>query len=233
MVSTCRRLLHRTWSNSESLSKRFGFRKAVRVTGWAACRWWGASFFDGLNTDGRTPIPVPLAIGTRGKVRPDRSVFVSHELLEPHEVVTKSGLRITSRERATFDEMRRTGDVREAVQTMDMMAAAEQTSIVRMRRYTERHRGWWRIGLVRDALDLASEHSWSPNETRLRLIWVLDCHLPQPLVNCRSWTATAACWASPICSTRQPDSLSSTTARTIAARSDTARTWPKKSACAE
>ena len=154
------------------------------VTGWAACRWWGARFFDGLRTDGQTPIPVPLAIGRHGKVRPDRFVCVSHERLETDEIVTKGGVRITSRERATFDEMRRTGDVREAVQTMDMMAAAEQTSIVRMRRYAERHRGWSRIGLVRDALDLASEHSWSPNETRLRLIWVLDCLLARPLVNC-------------------------------------------------
>ena len=142
------------------------------VTGWAACRWWGARFFDGLHTDGHTPIPVPLAIGRHGRVRPDRFVCVSHERLETDEIVTKGGVRITSRERATFDEMRRTGDVREAVQTMDMMAAAEQTSIVRIRR-SERHRGWSRIGLVRDAPDLASEHSWSPNETRLRLVWVL------------------------------------------------------------
>ena len=153
------------------------------MTGWAACRWWGANFFDGLHTDGRTTIPVPLAIGRRGKVRSDHAVTVSHEVLTADEVVTKGGLRITSRERATFDEMRRTGDVREAVGTMDMMAAAEQTSIVRMQRYAERHGGWSRIGLVREALDLACEHSRSPNETRLRLIWVLDCRLAQPLVN--------------------------------------------------
>ena len=165
-------------------------KQAVRIpeggaiTGWAACRWWGANFFDGLATDGKTPIPVPLAIGSVGKVRSDHAVTVSHEALTADEVVTKSGLRITSRERATFDEMRRTGDVREAVQAMDMMAAAEQTSIVRMRRYADRHRGWSRIGLVRDALDLASEHSRSPNETRLRLIWVLDCRLAQPQANC-------------------------------------------------
>jgi len=154
------------------------------VTAWAACRWWGATFFDGTEPDGRTPIPVPLAIGPRGKMRPDGAASVSLERLDQSEIVTRHGLRITSRERATFDEMRRTDDLRRAVEAIDMMAAAEQTSVVRMVRYVEQRRGWQRVALVREALSLASEHSWSPTETRLRLIWILDARLPPPLVNC-------------------------------------------------
>src|SRR3954447_802486 len=36
---------------------------------------------------------------------------------------------------------------------------------------------------MRAALDLASEDSRSPNETRMRLVWVLDAGLPVPAVN--------------------------------------------------
>ena len=202
MASTCRRLLRRTWSNSESSSRRFGFRTAAPSPGGGRVGGGARGSSTGCTPTVRPRIPVPLAIGRHGKVRPHRSVCVSHERLETDEVVTKSEMRITSRERATFDEMRRTGDVREAVQTMDMMAAAEQTSIVRMRRYAERHRGWSRIGLVRDALDLASEHSRSPNETRLRLIWCSTVSWLDRWSTARSWTATDACWASSICSMR-------------------------------
>ena len=45
------------------------------------------------------------------------------------------------------------------------------------------HTGWRGIGQARDALDLANENSWSPNETRTRKIWVVDAGLPTPLVN--------------------------------------------------
>jgi hypothetical protein len=81
--------------------------------------------------------------------------------------------------------MRLTGDDREAVVVVDMMAAAELVSLVRMGRYADAHPGWQDIGRVRRALVLASEHSRSPNETRLRLIWILDAGLPpEVLVNC-------------------------------------------------
>jgi hypothetical protein len=70
---------------------------------------------------------------------------------------------------------------------MDMAAAAEITCITRMRRYLAAHRGWAGVPLARAALDLADEGSRSPNETRLRLIWVLDCGFPRPLVNQPVW----------------------------------------------
>ena len=39
------------------------------VTGWAACRLHGRNFFDGMEPDGRTPIPVPLNVGPHGNLR--------------------------------------------------------------------------------------------------------------------------------------------------------------------
>ena len=153
------------------------------VTGWAACRLWGANFFDGLEPDGRTPIPVPLALAEHGRIRADGRVTLSNERLAD-EVADLHGIRSTRRERATFDEMRRTPDLRESVVALDMMAAAEQTTIIRMRAYAAVHSRWKRVGQVRKALDLASEHSWSPNETRLRLIVVLDAGITALHVNC-------------------------------------------------
>ncbi|HET6626374.1 MAG TPA: hypothetical protein VFG63_08285, partial [Nocardioidaceae bacterium] len=77
--------------------------------------------------------------------------------------------------------------VREATVAMDMAAAARLVSISQMRDYTDAHPGWEGVQQVRDALLLADENSRSPNETRTRLIWVLDAGFPKPLVNRPVW----------------------------------------------
>jgi hypothetical protein len=153
------------------------------VTGWAANRLHSASFFDGLESDGRTRIPVPLAVGPGGHVRADTAVRVSREPLPPVDVVARYGIPCVRRERGLFDEMRRPADWREAVVAMDMMAAADLVSISRMLRYLAGHVTWRRSRQVALALRFASELSRSPNETRMRLIWEVDAHLPRPLVN--------------------------------------------------
>lgn len=153
------------------------------VTGWAACRLHGANFFDGLFPDGRTPMPVPLVAGPRSRIRRDDSVTVSYERLDVVDRVTRYGIACATVRRGLFDAMRRADSVREAVVAMDMMAAAELTTIRRMREYCATRPGWSGVRQVRAALDLASEDSRSPNETRMRLVWVLDAGLPVPAVN--------------------------------------------------
>jgi hypothetical protein len=66
---------------------------------------------------------------------------------------------------------------------MDMSAAAEVVSVRQLREYLGQVAGWNGVPLAREALALADEASRSPQETRLRLIWVLDARLPPPLVN--------------------------------------------------
>ena len=153
------------------------------VTGWASCRMRGAAFFDGLEPDGTGRKPVPLAIGCGTSIRADDRVAVSRERLDAAEVTVVNGVPCTKPRRAVFDEMRAARDVREAVVAMDMMAAAELVSISQMRAHVAAHAGWRGVPQARLALDLADEGSRSPNETRLRLIWVLDAGLPPPLVN--------------------------------------------------
>jgi hypothetical protein len=153
------------------------------VTGWAACRLHGAAYFDGLGRDGRTPKPVPLAIGPSSAIRGDGRVRVSRDRLDAEEIVWLQGVPGATRLRALFDEMREAEDEREASVGMDMMAAAEQVSVSQMREYAAARAGWTGVPQVRRALDLSDEDSMSPNETRMRLVWVLDAGLPRPLVN--------------------------------------------------
>ncbi len=161
---------------------------AGAVTGWAACRWLGAAFFDGRGPDGVSSIPVGLACGAEQQIRRTPQTSISREPLPDDDVVLRFGLRCTRAQRALFDEMRRPADWRESVVAMDMIAAAELVSVSRMRSYVEAHRSWRRCRQVLRALDFASERSRSPNETRLRLIWRVDAGLPEPLANCEVFT---------------------------------------------
>jgi hypothetical protein len=155
------------------------------VTGWAACRLHGANFHDGLDRDGTTQIPVPLAVGARGGVRRDPAISVDFEALTGDHWTLVHGIRTMKKVRATFDAMRRTDDVRESVVALDMMAAAKLVSIQEVAAYAASRSGARRIAVVRRALPLASEHSRSPNEVRLRLVAILDAGLPGDLlVNC-------------------------------------------------
>ncbi|CAN5564304.1 hypothetical protein BH24ACT11_BH24ACT11_14940 [soil metagenome] len=157
------------------------------VTGWASCRWWGGSFFDGRRADGATLIPVPLCLGPGLHLRPRREVQFLRDRLDESEVAIRHGLACTTVHRGLFDAMRLAPDIREAVVAMDMMAAALLTSPARMQAYVSTRAGWPVVRRVRAALALSSRRSRSPNETRLRLIWELDAGLPRPLVNQPVW----------------------------------------------
>ena len=89
----------------------------------------------------------------------------------------------TTVQRALFDEMRLSADLRAAVVAMDMAAAARLISVALMTRYVSFRRAWTGVGLARQALALATDDSRSPQETRMRLVWVLDAGLPAPLCN--------------------------------------------------
>ena len=154
---------------------------AGAVTAWASLRMHRAAFFDGLDRDGVTLLPVPLISPDR-QLRPLPGRLVCQDRLAPSERVVIRGVPCTEVRRATFDEMRR-ADLRGAVTALDMAAAAELTSVNRMRAYLATRHSWNGGPLVADALELADERSRSPGETRMRLIWVLDAGLPRPVCN--------------------------------------------------
>lgn len=154
------------------------------VTGWAACRLFGGSFFDGLAGDGTTPLPVPLAIGPGGNIRPHPQIVLCFDRLPLVDIVRRHGIRTVAATRGVFDAMRLAPSVRAAVVALDMAVAARVTSIERVALYTFAHPGRTNIAQVREALPLAREGSRSPKESRLRLIWEIDARLPPPELNC-------------------------------------------------
>lgn len=143
----------------------------------------GAAFFDGLARDGVTRLPVPVNVGPRGQMRSDDELWVCFQGLSVEERRVRFGIPTVVDERATYDAMRLADGLVEAVVALDMMAAAERVS-VRMMWEWAGSRWTAREPDVPAALRLASELSRSPNETMLRLIWLLLALLPRPLVNC-------------------------------------------------
>lgn len=150
------------------------------VTGWAALRLWGAGFFDGLAQDGSTSLPVPLVCGRRLIDTADS--VCSRASVAGHKMWIAHGIRIVGPERALVDEAIRLNDLRETVVAIDMACAARTTSLARIQSYVDR---FPRPGssLVLAALPLASERSRSPQESRMRLVWVLDAGWASPLCN--------------------------------------------------
>ncbi len=157
-------------------------REYEALTGWSALRWHGGGFFDAQSLPGCwRPIPVIRRSGARPD--PHRQVDHHRQQLAPYDAVTVGGVQCTTVERALFDEMRWAPSVREAVVAMDMTAAARLISVSLMADYVERRPAWAGVRKVRAALDLAVDGSRSPQESRLRLVWVLDAALPEPLCN--------------------------------------------------
>lgn len=154
-------------------------RECGAVTGWAALRLHGATFFDGLGPDGRTPLPVPLVEGT-GRLRPTAGTTVSRARLAEPEVVRRYDVRCTAPERAVA--VLAAPGLRARVVAIDMACAGRVSSLIRIRQHVARQRPR-RRDLVLWALDLASERSLSPGESAFRLVWVLDARWQAPLCN--------------------------------------------------
>lgn len=152
------------------------------VTGWAGLRWCGGTWFDGRSPDGKRELPVALA-SCQDDIRPQAGVSLCQERLDPADVVAVDGLRVTVPARSVCFEMRYADDLREAVVALDLAAFSDLVSIDEVAAYVLEHPGWTGIPQARKALFLADENSWSPWETRMRLVWVLDARLAPPLCN--------------------------------------------------
>lgn len=159
-----------------------GLSPSAAVTGWAACLLAGAAWFDGLARDGRTPLPVPVAVGPRGGVRRRPELVVSFERLPEWEVWERYGVRAARPERAVFDEMRR-GSEREALVALESALAGQITSAQRMASYAAAHPSARRGDRVGWALERVRGHVRSPLEVRVRTIAEEDAGYSRLLVN--------------------------------------------------
>ena len=151
------------------------------VTGWAALRWHGGTWFDRRTGKGED-LPVDLAT-CYDDIRNQPGIHVIQERLGPSELIVSDGLRTTSPARSVCLMMRYARDVREAVVIADMAAFSDLVSRDELAAYFVQCSGWTGIPQARDALLLMDENSWSPWETWLRLVWRLDAGFPSPLSN--------------------------------------------------
>lgn len=107
----------------------------------------------------------------------------SQKQFAPAERRVVAGLPVASTQRALFDEVVRRGELWSGVQAIDMTAAAKLLSLRLFAAYVLERNAWEGVPLVRKALALASEHSRSPRETWMRLVWVVVAELQPPLCN--------------------------------------------------
>jgi hypothetical protein len=154
-------------------------RRTGAVTAWASLRWQGAHFFNGTGYDGaRLPVPI---VGD--KLRPDPRIAASQEQLALSDWCTVEGLACTTVQRALFDEIRRHTSWREAVVAVEMTVAAGLISVRLMTDYIALRTAWTGVPFARRVIAVAIEYSRSPQESRMRLVWIFDAGLDPPLCN--------------------------------------------------
>jgi hypothetical protein len=137
------------------------------VTGWAALRWWGGYWFDGVGADGVTELAVPLV--TSIDQTPPPGSRIVRDQLSPRDRLLHEGLPVTTPVRSLFHEVIRARVLRDAVIAIDLAAYNDLVSLAEFELCLARHRGWRGIRQARAALGLASENSLSPREPGLRL----------------------------------------------------------------
>lgn len=116
-------------------------------------------------------------------VRDQPGYRISKEKLDPRDLAEVDGLRLTTAVRSLCFEMRYAPSLRLAVQAFDMAAFSDLVTLEEMWDYAAAHGAWTGIPQCRCALALAEENCWSPAETVMRLVWILDAGLPRPLCN--------------------------------------------------
>jgi len=141
------------------------------VTGWAALHWLYATWFDGLEGDGRTPMPVPIAIHDRRRVRPRPGVRLSEDWLFDGEVIVVDGVPITIPVRSVSYEVRRARTLPRAVRIIDMAAFDDLIDLASLEAYADRLVARGGVRLLKRALPVARENAWSPPEVDMRLEW--------------------------------------------------------------
>jgi hypothetical protein len=163
--------------------------QAVRLPAGTAIGGWGSAYLqfartlDGRGLNGRTPLPLLLCLGRRGRLRPSPEAEVSREPLDADEIVEVRGVPVTAPLRTCFDGMRRAPSLVEAVVFADAMLHAGCCERSLLADYVADHPRWRGVRQARQALALCDANTRGPWETRLRMVWMLDARLPRPLVN--------------------------------------------------
>lgn len=143
-------------------------RKDEAVAGWAALRWHGGVWFDGLDRYGARR-DVPLLAG-RDRAAPPGTT-VGQEFLHPDQIVVVDTVPVTVEVRSVVHEMRYAATLGDAVAALDMACYSDLVSIAEVATYVASLGPVTGIQQARDAIPLSDENSWSPRETSMRGVW--------------------------------------------------------------
>jgi hypothetical protein len=152
------------------------------VTGWAALRWLGGSWFSGLGHGGRTQLPVWLATSC-ADIRRQPGIEVSAEGLDPRDLTEVDGVRLTTAVRSVCFEMRYASSDCLAAAYLDMAAFHDLVSIEEARQYARTLGTWTGIPRCRGSIGLSDENCWSIQEALMRGVWTRDAGFARPLCN--------------------------------------------------
>jgi hypothetical protein len=150
------------------------------VTGWAALRWLGGSWFDGRDADGDRPVTLALMDSS---IRRQPGIAISEERIDPTQIAAHAGIRVTVAAYSLLFEIRHARSLDRAVAAADMAAYADLVSRAELGLLVARSPGWTGIDRGRRVHGLMDENAWSPAEVRMRLIWTHEAGFPRPLTN--------------------------------------------------
>ena len=148
------------------------------VGGWAAAWWHGVDRLDG----NRGRVPILVCLPRAGRRRRDGLVPFRSDLAVG-DIVMRYGVRVTSPLRTCFDLVRRSTHRDTRVATVDAFRSAGYLTPAELVGYASDRPGWRGVGRVMPAARLSSDRTESLPESLLRLAWVADAELPEPLVN--------------------------------------------------
>lgn len=159
-----------------------GLPDGSAVTGWAALAWQRTKWFNGMAPDGRTPLPVPVALDDDRMLAQRPGVRLSNDWLFDDDIQWVDGIPITVAERSVTFAARRARTLVHAVQIIDMAAAGDRIDLEGLQAYMVRLPSRPGIRRLRNAVALADENAWSPQEPPMRMIWTARGH-PRPRCN--------------------------------------------------
>jgi hypothetical protein len=150
------------------------------VTGWAALRWLGGTWFDGSDAQGERPVALALMDSS---IRAQQGIAISEERLNPTEILVHNGIRTTIAVYALLFEIRHERTLARAVQAADMAAYSDLVSRQELGVFVSQSPGWTGIDRGRRVHDLMDENAWSPAEVSMRDVWTVSAGRPRPLCN--------------------------------------------------
>jgi hypothetical protein len=178
----------RAWAGSDADDPRQRILAAAAAVdgaplgGWAAAYLHGAKELDG-ETAGGEALPVLFCIGKSGTKRRRAGLEPFRSPMGIDDVVRIDGVLCTSLVRTTFDLLRLAPSLADAVADIDTMLRCTRLRLADLDDYVQQQRRVPGLVQAREALRLADPSSLSRPESKLRVLWVVDAGLPEPLVN--------------------------------------------------